>query len=250
MLRRRRKKYTWMPTLGLVMPGLSTGRTTWFDLFMIPELNKSIRPNQANQSLQIGPLVPDVTQQYSTSGSDAGTSLRDLTEGQDWLCKRIVGKMHIWCQGSGSAVAGSEWSRLMVTAGLFMARAEDDAPTNPDLDDDEMDPANLDNIRNPWMFRRTWLFTNPTFNVAGGAFGSTSHNDNTEWASETGPHVDIRSARRIRKEERLWYAFSVTGADIGVNSVIGNKAAQPQIEGKIDLRILGAMRRSNNRSTF
>lgn len=251
---RRKRKYTWMPSLGLVPAGATNYRDVSFDLLLTPELAKSTKPSQASVSLQVGPLVPDVTQQYSTSGADAGTSLRDLAEGQDWLCKRIVGKIPLWANGGTFANANAQWTRCIVTFGIFVARAEDDAPGNVDLDDDEVDPANLDNIRNPWMFRRTWVLLNPgagenaTYKPVVGASGV--NNDNQSWSGEAGPHVDIRVARRIRKEERLWYAASIKGADVGVSLVTGTRASQMEVLGKPDFRFLGAMRKGNNKSTF
>lgn len=112
-----------------------------------------------------------------------------------------------------------------------------------------MDPQNLENTRNPWMFRRTWRFINPGSGTL--QFGNTFMTDNSFCGDrESGPHIDVRVARRIRREERLWYAFSVIPADIGIASVTGTVAQQMTVEGKCDLRFLGAMRRSNNRSTF
>lgn len=233
-----------MPTIGL-QTGTVGYRVTDFDLAVVPASNKATKPAQGVAGLQVGPLVPDVTLQYD--GTTPST-LRDLTEGQDWICKRIVGKIHLWAIASALAQGSSAWSRAICCFGIFVARAEDAAPGNADLDDDEMDPMNLENIRNPWMFRRTWVFTNP--GSGGLTFGNTFFTDNAFASGEAGSHVDVRVARRIRREERLWYAFSCKGADIGVQSVTGAASGQMTVEGKADLRMLGAMRRSNNRSTF
>lgn len=234
-----------MPSIGLAN---ASYRTVSFDVVLNPQINKGTKPAQGTAGLQIGPLVPDTTSFYD--GITQGLSLRDLTEGQDWLCKRIVGKAHLFMQGNTTWSAGGTWSRGLITMGIFVARAEDDAPANPDLDDDEMDPGNLQNIRNPWMFRRTWVLDNPEANGTAPLQFGPAQNNNASWVGEAGPHIDVRVARRIRREERLWYSISYVGGDLGLTSVSQAIGLQPTLEGHIDLRFLGAMRRSNNRSTF
>jgi len=65
-----------------------------------------------------------------------------------------------------------------------------------------------------------------------------------------GGHIDAKTMRRIRREERLWYCMSVTGADIGAEDVSDAKTSQPHVAGTMDLRLLGALRKSRNASTF
>lgn len=245
MLRKRRKsKYGWMPAIGLAHGG--TYRSNLVELALTAQLSKNTKPSAGTAGLQYGPLIPDYTNQYDGAFDQ---TLKDLTEGQDWLCKRIVGKIHLFCVGTGGTFSNSsDWGRVCATFGLFVCRAEDDAPADPDLDDDEIDPGNLQNIRQPWMFRRTWTFTNPTAcTTSPQVYGQAAFNDNMNSVGEAGPHIDVRVARRIRKEERLFYAFSLVGADVGIQSVA---ALSPQVHGQVDLRFLGAMRRQSNKSTF
>lgn len=240
-----------MPSLGLAQS--TTYRKCAFEVAAVPNNNKTVRPAQGVAGLQIGPLVPDTTFQYDGSSGTGQESFADLAQGADWICKRIVGKAHLWAIGSTSAVPTSAWGRVLATLGIFVARAEDAAPANPDLDDMEMDPQDLQNLRNPWMFRRTWTFINPRCSDTGNAavYGPQLFTDNQFAGSiQAGPHIDIKVARRIRKEERLWYAFSVIPADVGLTTVSGTIASQMTIEGQIDLRFLGATRKANNKSTF
>lgn len=249
MRRRRKAKYTWMPTLGGVTQSGDSGiGTTSFGIYM--EAN----PNSAINSVFIRSLVPDQT--TFPDQADAVGSLRDYTEGQDWFLKRIVGKIPL-CVQSGAATGTTSWRFLQIAAAFFVARAKDDDNDTPDLDVDEYDPLGSQNVRQPWIWRRTWILQNPLVatsaappivrNWAGFPAANTSYGSVAD-----GAHIDAKTARRIRREERLWFVVSA----FGFNNVFGNDGetvTTPEISaigGLLDYRILGQMRKSSNRSTF
>lgn len=195
---------------------------------------------------QVFALVPDATLFQGTGGFPAGTSLRDLTEGQDWLLQRVVGRFHLMCRGSGGPP--DDWDSVLVAAGLFVARANDVNQGQPDLTTDEYDPLNAQQTREPWLWRRTWMFINSA------ALGNPAYGVGTTMGMGSvadGGVVDSKVKRRVRREERLFMAINCMGFSPNFTTAVENaQELQPVISGVFDYRIFGAMRRSNNRSTF
>jgi len=251
MQRRRRPKYTWMPTLGSrfnqdTFPGSTPN---FLSLQLEPNANDASPPTLA-RGLVAQAIIPDfpVTVTDDTAGQ---YTLRDITEGQDWVLKRMVGKAHIWAQ-AGEYIPTADWPMVYVSLGFFVARAQDDNPGDPDLEQTEFDPLNVDNIRQPWIWRRTWLLGNPVWTRTASApiGGFDFPTSNLEYGSVAdGPHIDSKVSRRIMREQRLWVAASVMGILPGQGSV-SNADPDPTINMLIDLRILGAMRKSKDRPAF
>lgn len=202
-------------------------------------------------------LIPDFTQQHSPGTLQVGESLRDYTEGQDWFCRRIVGKLPISCAAFDTTVTADDaWPTVMVTAGIFVARASSSDPGLPDSSQLELDPQALQNIQQPWIWRRTWWLG--AAQVPASSRGSSPPqwsamlpNSNQEFGSlGDGPNVDAKTMRRIKRFERLWFSISAFGWLPGYSLATTEDENQPLVYWSADLRVLGAMRRAHNRSTF
>ena len=158
----RRNMGTWFPTLGTEWQA-DGGGLSWFDAgFTLNTL--SLNENKANGSNGVViPVTKDFTQLPSSNfGTITGAGLRDEVEGQSWLLKRLVG--NIFCQyvnADGNSDPSQFWRQALVTAGFFVSRNIDSIQGRPDLDYDEYDPMFLDNITNPWIWRRSWILSNP-----------------------------------------------------------------------------------------
>jgi len=245
MRRRHKAKVNWMPVLGSILQDES-GDTVHI---AARYLGLQASPNASDAGTpQTEALVPDYTSQPNDDGS-VGQTLRDFTEGQDWFLHRIVGKLHITVKNVSNATDRSVvWSRLLVSAGFFVARANDDSEGTPDLVADEQDPQAIKAIRNPWIWRRTWVLGTPGVqsNVSG-----TYPTSNVDYGSVAdGPHIDAKSKRRILRNQRLWFAWSIRGCDQDFITVSGIADDQPQAEAVLDYRIVGAMRKARNVSAF
>lgn len=245
MRRKRTRKYTWMPILGgLGTPaGASGENTSFFADELVPFANGTV-------AQYVTPIVPDETEQPdpALAGSQ---SLRDLTEGQDWFLKRIVGKLQIACSQSGADAFPTAWPNVIVGAAFFVARANDDNPNELDMTSDEVDPLNAFNTRQPWIWRRTWILSNLGQASGGATNVHYGPMDNSQFGSALdGPHIDAKTARRIRKEERLWFTISAIGFDRAPGAPVTVEFEYTTVSFTLDYRILGQMRKSTNRSTF
>lgn len=239
-----------MPTLGgVTQTGESAYGTVPFGWVQSPD------SNGAATSIFVTPLVPDETQ-YPDVTADAASTLRDFTEGQDWFLKRIVGKVFLRTRHDTTATQGQAWPNLRIACAFFVGKSKDDTPDDPDFDNTEIDPLGSQNVRQPWIWRRVWHLSTgaPYANAAVGTQQVAAWPNMNLFGPGLldGPHIDAKTARRIRREERLWFVSSVQGYQVvpgadGQSVEFGDDVA---VIGDLDYRILGAMRKSTNRSTF
>lgn len=246
--RKRRTKYTWFPTLG---DNQGEGATLYTkNAIRIPQTAGFSATGKPN--ILVFPLVPDFTEQTGIGAVAANPQLREIVEGQAWLLKRMVGKADLWLVGRGVGNPAQTYAFVQVTLGFFVARAADQSPSQVDMTSDEVDPMQRDNTMNPWIWRRTWILRNPQVTNIGTEFTDITIPSSTmQYGSVAdGPHIDSKVSRRITREHRLFAAISVVGGDPNHVTATASDAQQPAVEGWLDLRILGAMRRNKNLSSF
>lgn len=249
--RRKGSRGTWFPVNG---ESWNAGETSWYDA-SANWTSAFLDVDKGNGPVQwIIPIVPDSTKFIS----DLSTSqtLRDYVEGQDWLLKSLVGNIHIFGIKSGNTTAfnpSSWWTHIQVAAGFFVARASDSQTGQqfPDLQTPEYDPLNGNNIQDPWIWRRNWIIDNPA-NIVQIETGHTSDYSvvsNRDYADTNGPFFQTKSARRIRREERLWFTLSAIGWD-GERAFVDGAEFQPSVKANLDVRVFGKMVRAKNASAF
>jgi len=259
---RRRRKYTWLPNLG-------TGSAVNSDRDH-PGREFLLSVTAANNSI-IVPVTFDVPQEVISTGEPTDTPLSEII-GNEYIIERIVGNIFVNTANAGDPGAQSFAAR--VTAGFFVARADQanpDAPIGSAVLADETrnySPAFIDNIREPWMWRRVWLLGKGPVPVAtaggSGVVGSvttTAGGTATDPGQTTtsaypcsnvyygtavgGPFFDIKSSRRVGQDERLF--FILAAQSFPIDTVITETFV---LNALLDLRILGAIVKSHNKSTF
>lgn len=167
----------------------------------------------------------------------SGNSLADI-ESVGYRLRRIVGKLYIFIAHStspgGQAVCG-------VTAG-FIIRRTDQLTSNSLAIENAVaaqtltDPANIGNIMDPWIWRRSWLLGQNNANTPT-VFGDVpDQNFGAQYPGALeGPHIDQKTARIIGPEERLFL-------DISVTTLLNGGDAVSPIVVFTDLRVLASMR--------
>lgn len=244
---------TWFPILGSSWTDEDTFNDTSFTFDMGGVFaNRSLGPQ-----VYITPITRDYTPQNipSTEPVEQQPSLRDFTEGQDYILKRLVGNVDVICNsGQDPALPWSRstyWSFIKATAGFFVARASDNDQSLPDLTTIEIDPQDSRNAQNPWIWRRSWILANPAMNepVSSGNTYEDELATNRSFSDLRGPSIDTKSKRRIRREERLWFALSAIGWD-NSRGTVSSASDQPFISGNLDVRLFGKMVKGRNSSTF
>lgn len=252
MRRRKRRRGTWFPVNGHNV----IGTEIQYDYADLRVDTGSVPVSNAEPPAQfLAPVLPDFSEQQGTGAIVTNPQLQDIVSGQTWVLDRFVGKLHLQCNGTGSNPNPAlSWQSVYVVAGLFVARAEDDAPALVALDQEEVEPQQKDNSMNPWIWRRSWILGNP---VSTGNFAPASTFTLNIWPMSTGQygsvmdgaHVDSKVNRYIPREHRLWFVTSARGYSPGAVE-LSSTEAQPNVAGLLDYRIFGRLARSKNLSTF
>lgn len=248
MRRYRRNRPTWFPVLGTDSgDGLPAGTTNQF-YNNIPA---------GTETYTIGPTeVVELLRDEDVDENATNQSLRDRVEGKDYAIARIVGK--VWGglnQYAPETTAPGETVAQIVTICAAMAVLPVDNQGNPEGIEDDYNPLYARNSAKPYMWRRTWtLYNNLVVGVEPGIAGAPysmtgpTNIENCGVGLMDGPHVDCKSKRRVRKEERLfllqtWQLQATSSASSATN-------AASYFHFGYDLRILGGMRKSRNKSVL
>lgn len=249
MRRKRRNRGTWLPLLG------SAG------LGGLPENSSSCTfitgtvPADGSVDIFTTPLLLDTPQETLSAGVNQATPMAFLI-GNEYILKRIVGKLHIGVQqfveddGDPSFLHGA-----LFTAGFFVARADDGDPDqaigqNSSIIDTILayGPENPDVIREPWIWRRSWALSNRA-GIEDAATQSTEGfksfpTSNAFYGSMAdGPHIDARTLRRVTNDDRLFFALQFHSLGGAKNTGIGFNAV-------LDIRAFGALRRARQQGRF
>lgn len=252
--RRKRRTGLWLPVLGQSFEQ-SEGETYYdgsHNFTLLPVNNH----NADGPIVEVHPIVKDATQTPEAVFGDTASTFRDLVNGQDWTCQRIVGKFHARVYPSQSQDTNDSneyWAFLKVSLGFFVARASDDEQAQPDLYTNEFDPNQLNNVDNPWMFRRTWILKNPQTYVTPELFSNDSDFPQTTAGYGSvldGPHIDVKSKRRIKRDERLWCVIAAAGFNGTQITTSVAEGQQPNLRGNLDLRVYGGLRRPMKSAQF
>jgi len=261
MAKRQRRKYAWFPTVGT--DGIVDNDNISGRVFGLAALASGA------QDVVIAPLIPDVPLEGDDIDVNAGGQLAQAL-GQEYLLERIVGKVFIGVVGDRNANQNpTTWSAVLVGVGIFVARANDtdvgggqNTPIGSATTMERVEnysPLSEELIREPWLWRRTWVLGNPANdyrdanNIAANEIPYTVFPPSTAHYGSVmdGPHIDARSNRRIGNDERLWLAISTVGLirqDNGSYPATAGEALG--LLGYIDYRVLGRLVRAHGKSSF
>lgn len=172
-----------------------------------------------------------------------GDSLADF-EGSSYRLRRIVGKCFASVEQDAEPAAGAPGAAIF-TAGFIVLRVDGTGAPLAGASGLTYSPQLLDSERDPWIWRRTWILANNQVGLAGG-----SNNQVANWPRNTaqygsvadGPHIDAKTARVVKDEERLFFC----AAGIGMNGSV--EAGTLPLRVTLDYRLLASMyKQSGNR---
>jgi len=257
MRRKRRKTGTWFPLLGTPETGQPSALT--FQLAVDTAIN-------GDATVGIIPITYDYPQEGQALQSEVDT-LSEIV-GNEYIIKRILGNVVVTndSRWNGTLFSGAA-DAILVTAGFFVARAGSDtqgplgadAPigygadtTSSDLE--QYSPGCAATAREPWMWRRTWVLGNAKrWQLAITAGGNTNNGvpfaaapaSNVEGSHGHGTSIDIKSRRRVRLDERLFFAVEARNLPLGVNSTLSSSAYVA-----LTIRMFGSLVKARNSGAF
>lgn len=244
MRKRRKARVVWLPCdldnrNGIAPATAADGNNsaTIIKIYTAPPLGDTLLTEEI-------PIVKDFAGGLGGLVADADSTLADL-EQSGYMLRRIVGKLSFSAL-QDTAIVGGSATTWHVTAGFIIRRVNQDgnstASGNSGPLGEQTSPATLNNIADPWIWRRSWDLVNATAQAAAldpnvDAFQRSNYSYGA--GSYDGPHVDAKTARVVGPEERLFLSVSIEGIN-------GNAQTPPGAILLIgDLRVLGSMRSSS-----
>jgi len=269
-MRRRRSRGTWFPNIGTAGEGEENVQGRQFVL-TFPVASAGILT-------AISPLTFDAPFEGDSISPAPDASLADIV-GSEYVLQRIVGKIYATRNTPVNSSTGFDTNpAVLFSAGFFVARANDaavgggvDTPIGSATEPERRDnysPLEADTVREPWLWRRTWLLGSalraPGINAAlltptGGTDrpAGALNLEITGFPASTalygsvadGPHIDSKVKRRVSQDNRLWFAVSAVPWPIGSEtSAAGDQIMS--IPGYLDFRIFGSLRKARGSSAF
>lgn len=235
--RRKRSRGCWLPVEPTFFGAESQAAVFHQEQYDSPSNNGDITP-----PISV-PVAFDRTVENNVASLTTTTTMRDITEGQDYFLDRIVGK--VWGDLFQSEATGP--LQILLCMAFAILPVSDDQPGAPALSNDSRNPLLAQNTMEPWIWRRTWRLTNQAVLNAFGPDtvvmnGHTSV-ENFGSVMDAG-HVDARTRRRIRHNERLFFVSSAACL------FQGSGGTSDGITVGFDVRLHGGLRRHKNRSSF
>lgn len=261
--RKGRKKYVWFPNW-------CTQYTVDEEEFQNPALEASLAvASDGAPVVGVLPMLRDPPTELLNTDDRNAYTLADSV-GSEYFVRRIVGKIDVQHEAGtisgGGGVITQAYAPVFCKFGIFVASAD---TQNPDVPRDftgeaqtSYNPAEFRALREPWMFQRTWIlgghpllqqttYSQPSnaalipdyigmraYPVANWLYGSLHE----------GRHIDVKTARRVRQEERLWACFHCQTWPFGRDYV--PTAYFQNVRFTFDYRVLGALRKAVQRGAF
>jgi len=259
-MRRFRSRGTWFPTIG------SAGAD---DIDNVSGKEFSLVLNAGGTtSVIVAPCTYDVPAEGDIVDPDDPGALAGMV-GQEYFLRRIVGKIFLENRTALDTTGETTFpGAALVGAGFFVARAASEhaggganvpigAASAIELQEN-YNPLSEDCIREPWIWRRTWVLTSAvlaaaqkTLKFAGaGVIQSPNWSNlpatNVEYGSvQDGPHIDAKTKRRVKLDERLWFVVACKPLPVGTTV-----EASGAIRGYLDYRLFADLRKARNRGVF
>lgn len=249
-MRRKRKQYSWFPVLGEEpVDGLLPDG----DFLSIQCDELGVTPGDPAPLVVIG-----LTWDYPTEveeGFDTLPSLADF-QGSEYQLERIVGKFFARLNTNANQTTFQIGDTALVAAGFIVLKVDEKtgAPLRS-TDLNEYSPLISENISDPWIWRRVWVLSTQQV-IQGTDNGSTVATPFGFPMStagygdlESGPHIDARSVRRVRKEERVFLVVQAMqlGDKLCPQVPLAEGGHSSQIEFLLDYRMLGRLVKASAR---
>lgn len=227
--RRRKSSVLWLPH---VAPDNNPDQGWWTGTISAPALSTTAPATQ----------VVALTTDYPMEAVRATQvpSMSDLVD-DGYRLRRIVGKAFVALDQTVATVGATYPVLVLIGAGFIVLRVDEETGAPLRLADlTRYSPLELDNTQDPWIWRRAWVLSNPygtatAISTANGLMGPAS---NVDYGSASdGPHIDQTTARRVSKEERLFWVISAKTIATGTDAQLVQPA---DVRWILDYRLLAS----------
>lgn len=217
---RRKRRGTWLPNVGSIYSTTTTvGEQCSYIQFIVQPAH--VGPNAGgtvfSAAMQIDSPDPALTSGSAALGQyQLGTLAQEESFG--YMLNRIVGTFVVAIAKPAVIEAGHFVPTLcVVTCGFMVRRIDQEDVETPVVGAQGSDPQSIENIQDPWLWRRSWLLTTnsggaglaPDDHAANFGAGDFVSSNSFGTGSYNTCNVDVKSRRRITKEERLFLSIGV-----------------------------------------
>jgi len=237
--KRRRPRVVWLPVVGNEVADIPEEE----HLVNGPEGVLTI-PHDGSIIFDQTPLTFDYSDAPSVETGTFERSLQDLTSGNNYRLRRLVGKFH--AKNIPQSNANTNFPDIELTAGFIVNRTDDSGNALTTFTSGiDACPSAQDAAQDPWIWRRKWILGTefgPYIDSTGlSAFAlarSTAYPASTaKYGSVAdGPHIDQKTARVISNQERLFFWVSARVRETNVS------AENNLIQWNLDIRLLASLR--------
>lgn len=252
MRRRRRSKGTWFPVNG--QPVEEETDTT----VVLSGIDTAFSLGQQFLNGVIFPITFDSPQGEVDPTDLVNKSLADQL-GSEYLLRRIVGKCFIDIARGSEGQDQGDLDTAIVSAGFFVARADPNGENNVPIGvannsalewAPSYNPLEARTLREPWIWRRTWILQDPYRPASTNAYPSfPAFPKSTAYYGSVmdGPHIDAKTARRVGQDDRLWFAVGAHSIPYNLEPSEGQEVL---IGVHLDYRLFGSLRKAKQHGAF
>jgi len=249
--RRRRPRVVWLPMQGNdIAQGMELGDNSAAGLSDVLAV-----PGDGQIYWSTHSITFDYSDSAQAEQGNFQRSLQDLTSGNAYRLRRIVGKIFV---GAETTADTGTIGNVDVACGFIINRTDDSG--NPLFfgltgDNTQRSPLGQDAQQDPWIWRRRWVLSpvpsglvvdasnvltaanflqtaleGPYFPQTNAAYGSV----------QDGPHIDQKTARIIGNQERLMFWIAARR----LTNVSDNGTQDTLVSFTLDARIVASLRQN------
>jgi len=191
------------------------------------------------------PVTFDYSDPASQEQGVFNRSLQDLTSGNAYRLRRIVGKFH--AGATPQSFSNDTQCNIELCAGFIVNRTDDSGnATTTFISGLDASPLSQDAAQDPWIWRRKWILSPlPRTYTSDSLSGVLAVNSGDPIYPQTtagygsvadGPHIDQKTARVIANQERLFFWVAARSTQDAAGIDVCNVAWH------LDVRILASLR--------
>lgn len=220
--RRRRPTVNWLPVLGVQPdPNNPNDKINGFTFAIVVSRTNLGAAANGGQITAIQALTFDIPGEQRLELNLANTiipSLRDYVQGSAYRLRRIVGKCWATMDFTSPTQGLTKPPACLFAAGFIVLKVDPVSGAPLDSNPQNYGLLQADNISDPWIWRRVWLFgqngagdnsaVDRSFSKLSGGNIGAAVNGGYGGGVADGPHIDQKTARVIGPDERLFFVIS------------------------------------------
>lgn len=244
----RKRRQLWLPTYGTggtTIEGVTSGAAVGGDLDLFNDGSEAGAIDWLTTPLTFDTQIDPENAQQDTALGAFAPRLRELTAGSEWNLRRVVGKIFCGVSATFGTRAISP-PAIEVGAGLIVVNCDEDGI--PTTDFDQVNPLAQQSVEDPWIWERHWMLGTyapsaySASNLTPIDLGSQLPMSNVGKPAFEGPHVDQKTARHIKRDQRLFLVVATRPSTLVAGDTFEANGTGITVYFRYMFRLLGNIR--------